>query len=85
MHLISLSNREYATLTPEVIRVHWRSQEIKRRSTLKNAPRDPFVGMYNHVISLTYTVYGILTLKVIRGHNNYDKSVPIVAQDIVSL
>ena len=38
------------------------------RSNLKNALRDPIVGMSTHMISLTNTEYGILTLKVIRGH-----------------
>ena len=38
------------------------------RSNLKNAPRDPIFGIYSHIISLTNIVYGILTSKVIRGH-----------------
>ena len=34
---------------------------------MKYALRDPIFGMHTHVISLTYTGYGILTLKLIRG------------------
>ena len=66
-HMISPMNIGYEILTPEVIRGHWRSQEVKMRSNLKNALRDPIFGMHTHVISLTYTGNGILTLKLIRG------------------
>ena len=55
-------------MTIKVTTGHWRSPEVKRGSNLKNASRDPIFGIYTHGISLTYTCYDILTLKVIRGH-----------------
>ena len=66
--IIFPTNMWYDILTQIVIRGHWRSQEVKRRSNLKNAPRDPIFGIYAHIISLTNVVYGILISKVIRGH-----------------
>ena len=60
----------YDILTLKVIRGHWRSQKVNRRSNLKNAPRDPIFGIYAHVIPLTNIVYGILTSKVVRGYQS---------------
>ena len=65
--MISLMNIGYGILTPELIRGHWKSQEVKMRSNLKNALRDPIFGMHTHVISPTYTGYSILILKLIIG------------------
>ena len=67
--MISTINIGYAILTPEVIRDHWRSQEVKMSSNLKDAPRDPIFGMYTHVISLTYSGNGILIPKCVIGYN----------------
>ena len=54
----------YDILTLKVIRGHWRTHEVKMRSNLKNAPRDPIFGIYAHIISLTNIGYGPLRSKL---------------------
>ena len=43
---------------------HWWSQEIK----FEKCTQSPYFGMHTHVISLTNTSFGILTIKFIKGH-----------------
>ena len=63
--MIPLIIMTYGILTPIVIRGHLRSLEVKKRSNLKNAPRDTIFGIYTHMIFLTNIGYSILNQK---GH-----------------
>ena len=63
-HMISLANVGYGILTPNVIRGHQRSLEVKKSLILNKAPRDPIFGMNSHMISLTHKGYSNLTLNV---------------------
>ena len=66
--MISLTNIEYKFLTPKVIGGHLGSLEVKKRSNLKNVPRDTIFGIHTHMIPLTIIGYDVLTPIVIRGH-----------------
>ena len=55
-------------LTQKIKRDPMRSLEVKRRSNLKNAPRDAIFGAHTLTISLSNIGYAILTSKFIRGH-----------------
>ena len=67
-YMIPLTNIGYGILTSKVIRGHWRSLDVKKRSNFKNASMDSIFGMHTFMISLTHIGYGVFTPKVIRGH-----------------
>ena len=58
--MISLINIGYDVLAPEVT-------GGQKRLNLKNALREPIIGMHTNVVSLTNTGNDILTIKLIRG------------------
>ena len=64
----SMSNKSF---TFKVIRIRWRSIEVKRGHTIHNLKKTvlgTFFCMYAHIITRRDMIYKILTSNIIKGH-----------------